>query len=143
MWNFGGGGKSAGSTRAQRITTATANIAKGRNRGQTLGTKASTLANRTKTFNQPIATHSRECKHSSCRQPTKITPILRASGKQSFNLMHCCQATKEVAAGFAKHLCSTCHRTGFDCQDKVKHHQSMPIGFPNYVDRVDSKNRNR
>jgi len=119
MWAFSGGNKSAHSTWAQRATAGTALMSKGRSKGQPLGIKAASVVAKTKTFSQPIATHSHECKDPSCRQPVKIKPKTQPSGKQSINMNHRCLATKSFVGGLAWHLCSMCHKTGLVCRDKV------------------------
>ena len=55
--SFSRGGKFAHSSWAQGAATATDIMAKGRSLGQVPGVKACALAKRTRTFNQPIATH--------------------------------------------------------------------------------------
>ena len=116
---FGGGGKSADGTWAQRVTKATATMEKGRSLGRPLALKASNLSKKAKSFSQPISTHSHECKDPSCRQPIKISLKLQASGKQDINMNHECLATKKMKSGLSNHLCSTCHKLGLDCRDKV------------------------
>ena len=110
MWAFSGENKSAHSAWAQRATAGTAIRKK--------GTYTSSVAKKNKTFSQPIATHSHECKNPSCRQLVKITSKMD-KGREFPNLTHGCLVTNGNVGGLVNHLCSTCHQTGRVCKNKV------------------------
>ena len=119
IWKMSGGNKSSFSTWAQRATAATAVTKKGSEKGQSLATKASSVARSTKAVSAHIATHSHECKHPGCRHPVKITSKM-VGGREYPNLNHRCLETNGVMVGGLKyHLCSTSHRTGLVCKDRI------------------------
>ena len=115
---FFGGNKSAYSTWAQRATAGEAIRKKALDKGQPLATKAAGVIKRTKTFSQTIATHSHQCKHPSCRLPAKMSSKMD-KGREVPGLSHRCLVTNGQVGGLGNHLCSTCHRTGLVCRDKV------------------------
>ena len=107
------GSTSTSSTWAQREIAGRVALAKGRG----LGKKVSGVARSTKAFEEPIATHSRECKHLGCRHPIKISAKM-IGGREYPNMNHTCLVTNGVVGGLIHHLCSTC-QTGRVCKDNV------------------------